>query len=321
VSAVAGIAATETPLAELDRLEVRFGGDLQAVAGVSLALAPGTTFGLVGESGCGKTTLAKAVVGLRRPSGGTVRIEGRDIHALRRSQKLWLSRRVQMIFQDPVSSLSPRFTVRRLLAEPLRIHRLSIAEHWPAVLEVTRVLGLADSLLDSYPHQISGGQARRVAIARALVLRPRLVVADEPTAGLDVSIQGDLLNLLRDVQRLYRLGFLMVSHNLSVIRRVTDRVGIMYLGKLVETGPTARLFRAPAHPYTQALISANPTIDPIRRQAKIVLAGEVPSPRRPPSGCRFHTRCPRAQERCRIEEPLLAERSPGHEAACHYPVN
>jgi len=313
--------AAASPLVELERLSVRFQGDVQAVAGVSLALDTGTTFGLVGESGCGKTTLAKAVVGLRPPSGGTIRLEGRDVYAGGRSDRLWLSRRAQMIFQDPASSLSPRFTVRRLLAEPLRIHGLPVAQHWPQVQDAIRVLGLADSLLDSYPHQISGGQARRVAIARALVLRPRLVVADEPTAGLDVSIQGDLLNLLQDVQRLYGLSFLMVSHNLSVIRRVTDRVGIMYLGKLVEIGPTARVFRTPAHPYTQALISASPSIDPRRRQAKIVLAGEVPSPRRPPSGCRFHTRCPRAQERCRVEEPLLLERAPGHLAACHFPVN
>ena len=309
----------ETPLVEVADLEVRFDNEVQAVAGVSLALGEGTTFGLVGESGCGKTTLAKSVVGLRRPTAGTVRIEGEDVYA--RGDKLWLSRRVQMIFQDPVSSLSPRFTVRRLLAEPLRIHGMPVAKSWPGVLEVIRMLGLADSLLDNYPHQISGGQARRVAIARALVLRPKLVVADEPTAGLDVSIQGDLLNLLRDVQRRYRLSYLMVSHNLSVIRRVTERVGIMYLGKLVEVGSTARLFRLPAHPYTQALISANPTVDPARRQTKIVLSGEVPSPRRPPSGCRFHTRCPRAQERCRVEEPRLEERSPGQFAACHFPVN
>jgi peptide/nickel transport system ATP-binding protein len=314
-------AVSTAPVAEVRDLEIRFGGGVQALAGVTLQIPAQTTIGIVGESGSGKTTLAKALVGLRRPTRGLVRLAGRDVYALARGERSWLSRQVQMIFQDPVSSLSPRFTIRELLAEPLRIHRLPLAEHWPRIANMLEVLGIRKSLLDRYPHQISGGQARRVSIARALVLEPRLIVADEPTAGLDVSIQGELLNLLRRVRQLYGPSLLVVSHNLSVIRRITDQVGVMYLGKLVEYGATERLFRTPRHPYTEALISANPVIDPHKRRAKIVLAGEIPSPRNPPSGCRFHTRCPRASERCCAEEPSLGELAPGQLGACFYPVS
>jgi oligopeptide transport system ATP-binding protein len=320
LAAVTG-AATTAPLAEVRDIEVWFGGGVQALAGVTLQIPAGTTIGIVGESGSGKTTLAKALVGLRRPTKGVVRLSGRDVYALARRERGWLSRQVQMIFQDPVSSLSPRFTIRELLAEPLRIHRLSVVEHWPRVAEMLAVLGIRPSLLDRYPHQVSGGQARRVSIARALVLEPRLIVADEPTAGLDASIQGELLNLLQQVRLLYGPSLLVVSHNLAVIRRITDQVGVMYLGKLVEFGATGRLFRAPRHPYTEALISANPIIDPAKRRHKIVLAGEIPSPRNPPSGCRFHTRCPRAQVRCHREEPSFDEIAPGQHVACFYPVS
>ena len=288
---------------------------------MTLKIPIGTSIGIVGESGSGKTTLAKVLVGLRRPTNGVVRLGGHDVYGLARRERGWLSRQVQMIFQDPVSSLSPRFTIRELLVEPLRIHRLRVAEHWPRVAEMLAVLGIRQSLLDRYPHEVSGGQARRVSIARALVLEPRLIVADEPTAGLDVSIQGELLNLLQQVRQLYGPSLLVVSHNLSVIRRITDQVGVMYLGKLVEFGTTGRLFRTPRHPYTEALISAHPVIDPAKRRHKIVLAGEIPSPRNPPSGCRFHTRCPRAQERCRDEEPGFDELAPGQHAACFYPVS
>jgi peptide/nickel transport system ATP-binding protein len=308
-------------VAEVRDLEIRFTGGVQALAGVTLQIPAQTSIGIVGESGSGKTTLAKAIVGLHRPTRGLVRLAGRNVYALARGERTWLSRKVQMIFQDPVSSLSPRFTIRQLLAEPLRIHRLPLAEHWPRISDMLEVLGIRTSLLDRYPHQISGGQARRVSIARALVLEPRLIVADEPTAGLDVSIQGELLNLLRRVRQLYGPSLLVVSHNLSVIRRITDQVGVMYLGKLVEYGATERLFRTPRHPYTEALISANPVIDPNKRCAKIVLAGEIPSPRNPPSGCRFHTRCPRARDRCRVEEPTLDELAAGQLGACFYPVS
>lgn len=305
---------------EVDDLKVTFSGGLQAVAGISLGLGVGETLGLVGESGSGKTTLAKALVGLNRPTSGRVRVEGRDLGVLTRADRLWLRRRVQMIFQDPLSSLSPRFTIRRLLAEPIVIHGLDRSRRWPQVLELMARLGIAEAQLDRYPHQISGGQARRVAIARALVAEPAFLIADEPTAGLDVSVQGELLNLLADLQASLSLGILMVSHNLNVIGRVTGRVAIMYLGKIVEEGPTRAVFRTPRHPYTHALLSANPVIDPEHKREKLVLAGEIPSPSRPPAGCRFHTRCPRARDRCRIEEPLLSEAGNGRRYACHFPL-
>jgi oligopeptide/dipeptide ABC transporter ATP-binding protein len=226
-----------------------------------------------------------------------------------------------MIFQDPLSSLSPRFTVRRLLAEPIVIHGMNKSERWPKVLDLMARLGLAEAQLEKYPHQVSGGQARRVAIARALVADPSFLIADEPTAGLDVSVQGELLNLLADLQKSFSLGILIVSHNLNVIGRVTDRVAIMYLGKIVEEGPTRAVFRAPRHPYSHALLSANPVIDAEHKRKKLVLSGEIPSPARPPSGCRFHTRCPKAQDRCRIEEPLLTPAADGRRYACHFPLD
>lgn len=304
----------------VDDLHVTFAGGVQAVAGISMRLAVGETLGLVGESGSGKTTLAKTLVGLNRPTSGRVRLDGRELSALHRSDRLWLRRRVQMIFQDPLSSLSPRLTVRRLLAEPIVIHGLDGKERWPKVLGLMQRLGLTEAQLGKYPHQISGGQARRVAIARALVAEPSFLIADEPTAGLDVSVQGELLNLLADLQQGFSLGILMVSHNLNVIGRVTDRVAIMYLGKIVEEGPTRTVFRGPRHPYTHALLSANPVLDPEHKRQKLVLSGEIPSPSRPPSGCRFHTRCPRAQERCRVDEPLLTEANGGGRYACHFPL-
>jgi peptide/nickel transport system ATP-binding protein len=317
---LAGVVMTASDTIEVEELKVTFAGGVQAVAGISLGLRIGETLGLVGESGSGKTTLAKALVGLNRPSSGRVRVEGRELSALRRADRLWLRRRVQLIFQDPLSSLSPRFTVRRLLAEPIVIHGLDRKERWPKVLELMRRLGLAEAQLDKYPHQISGGQARRVAIARALVAEPSFLIADEPTAGLDVSIQGELLNLLADLQESFSLGILIVSHNLNVIGRVTDRVAIMYLGKVMEEGPTRAVFRAPRHPYTHALLSANPVIDPGHKRHKLVLSGEIPSPSHPPPGCRFHTRCPRAQDRCRVEEPLLTDGGEGRRYACHFPL-
>jgi oligopeptide transport system ATP-binding protein len=205
-------------------------------------------------------------------------------------------------------------------SEPIAIHGLDRAKTWPKVLELMARLGLSEAQLGKYPHQISGGQARRVAIARALVVEPSFLIADEPTAGLDVSVQGELLNLLADLQKSFSLGILMVSHNLNVVGRITDRVAIMYLGKVVEEGPTRAVFRSPRHPYTHALLSANPVIDPEHKRTKLVLAGEIPSPSRPPAGCRFHTRCPRVQERCRVDEPPLTEAEGGRRYACHFPL-
>ncbi len=309
------------PLTEVREVCVVFEGGVRAVDGVSLDIWPGETLGLVGESGSGKTTLGKAMLGLYRPVSGEVLFAGRNVHGLGGADGMWFRREAQMILQDPVSSLSPRLTIRRLLAEPIRIHGFDMAEHWPRMRELMASIGLPEVLLDKYPHQISGGQARRVGMARALILNPRLIVADEPTAGLDVSIQGDLLNLMRDLQERFGLTYLIVSHNLNVIGKVTDRVAIMYLGKLVEIGPTHRIFSSPAHPDTHALNSANPIVDPHKRHAKVVLAGEIPSPSNPPPGCRFHTRCPQVQPRCRREEPRLAPIGDGRSVACHFPLS
>jgi oligopeptide transport system ATP-binding protein len=309
-------------LAEAEELAVVFDGRLRAVDRVSFRLAPGETLGFVGESGSGKTTIAKALIGLNQPSSGRVLYRGRDLAGFGRRDWMWLCRQAQFIFQDPVSSLSPRLTIRSLLSEPLRIHGLHPRRDFGRVTELMAAVGLPESLLSKYPHQISGGQARRVAIARALVLRPDLVVADEPTAGLDVSFQGDLLNLLADLKERFGLTYLLVSHNLNVIRKVTDRVAVLYLGRIAEIGATRAVFGAPAHPYTHALIAANPEIDPTRRRQKVVLSGEIPSPLRPPPGCRFHTRCPRAAERCRAEEPQLRPMRDGASAAaCHFPLD
>jgi peptide/nickel transport system ATP-binding protein len=307
------------PLIEAEDIEIRF-GPLVAVAGVSLQVWPEETLGLVGESGSGKTTLGRALLGLAQPDAGTVRFEGRDLASLGRAERRRLRRACQIFFQDPVASLSPRLTFRALLEEPLRIHGLPVAEHWPRVEALLAALGLAPNLLDKHPHEVSGGQARRLGIVRALALEPRFVVADEPTAGLDVSAQGDLLNLLADLRARFRLTYLLISHNLDAVRRATDRTAVMYLGQIVESGPTAVLFAAPAHPYTAALVAANPAIDPARRGAREPLEGEIPSPLRPPPGCRFHTRCPRAEARCRVEPPAAREVGEGRWASCHFPL-
>jgi oligopeptide/dipeptide ABC transporter ATP-binding protein len=312
---------TATPLLEVEGLDVVYENGLHAVRAASLSVAAGETLGLVGESGCGKSSLVRAIVGLQRPAAGRIAVAGRDLGRIDRAGRRWLSRQVQMIFQDPLSSLSPRLTIAALLGEPLRIHGLARAEHWPRVLGLAASLGLAEGLLAKYPHQVSGGQARRVGIARALVLQPRLLIADEPTAGLDVSIQGDLLNLMAELQARLGLAYLVVSHNLGVIRRVTDRIAIMYLGRIVETGPTPRIFARPAHPYTAGLIAASPVIDPLKQRPRSVLRGEIPSPFDPPSGCAFRTRCPRAAERCAAEAPALADRGGGRVAACHFPLD
>lgn len=311
------------PLASIEAVSVVYGGVLRAVDNVSFAIRPGETLGLVGESGSGKTTVSKLILGLLRPTEGRVLFDGRDVHALPAGERRWFRRQAQMIFQDPISSLSPRLTIRSLLEEPLRIHGLPLKEHWPRMRELMDAIGIKEALLDKHPHQVSGGQARRVGIARALVLNPRLVVADEPTAGLDVSIQGDLLNLMHDLQGRFGLTYLLVSHNLSVVRTVTDEVAVMYLGRLVEHGPTRTVFARPAHPYTRALIAANPMIDPDRLRKRATIAGEIPSPTALPPGCRFQTRCPKAQTRCRVEDPALLpvagpERT-GQSAACHFP--
>jgi oligopeptide transport system ATP-binding protein len=308
-----------TGILQMESVVVRY-GRLTAVDRLSLAVGEGETLGLVGESGCGKTSLAKALVGLTPISQGRILLEGTDTSQGDATKRGWLSQRIQLLFQDPVASLSPRLSVRRLLQEPLRIRHALTPQTWQEIRKLVVDLGLSENLLERYPHQLSGGQARRVSLVRALAMRPRIIVADEPTAGLDLSVQGELLNLLAQLQRQLGLTYVVVSHNLNVIGRITDRVAVMYLGQIVEVGATRRIFDLPAHHYTAALLAANPVLDPARRRKRLVLKGELPSPHNPPSGCRFHTRCPAAQERCRMEEPALRPTTAGHHVACHFPL-
>ena len=302
------------PLLAADGVRVRF-GTTEVVVGVSLAVQAGEVLGLVGESGSGKTTLCRAMLGLLPLSGGAVHLDNRPLASW---PKRALRRRAQLLLQDAASSLSPRMRLRALLAEPIRIHGLPFAATWAAMEALLHQLRLPDDILGKYPHEISGGQARRVAMARALIAGPALLVADEPTAGLDVSIQGEVLNLLLELQASRHLALLIVSHNLAVIRRTTHRTAVMYLGQIVELGGSAEVFAHPAHPYTTALLSAEPAIDPARRHPPILLRGDAPSPAAPPAGCRFHTRCPAVQPICRTVEPALAEAAPGRLARCHF---
>jgi oligopeptide transport system ATP-binding protein len=307
------------PAASLERIGVRFAGGAQALDDVSLILDPNSLTGLVGESGSGKTTLCRVLAGLQPPTFGVAAVDGLPVTPSGTAARMRFHRTVQMLLQDAPGSLSPRMTVRALLDEPVRIHALDQAAAATRLADLLGRLGLGPALLDRYPHQLSGGQARRVAVARALLLQPRLLIADEPTAGLDLSAQGDLLNLLQSLQAELGLTMLVSSHNLAVIRRIADTVAVMYLGQIVEHGPTASLFAAPAHPYTAALLSAHPTIDPARRRARILLQGDIPSVFDPPGGCRFHTRCPRVQPRCRVDPPALI-RDNDRMIRCHYPL-
>lgn len=305
---------------QFDDVSVVFGTSARALDHVSFAMERGEILGLVGESGSGKTTLCKVLVGLTAPTGGTVAVDGRTLSERLAKDPLAFRRQIQMILQEAVASLSPRMSVRALAEEPLRIHGLPMAEGRAWLTRLLARMGLPEGTLDKYPHQLSGGQARRIAILRALVLQPEIVVADEPTAGLDVSVQGDLLNLMLDLHRELGLTYLIVSHNLNVVRRVTGRMMVMYLGEIVEEAPTAAMFAAPAHPYTAALLSTNPAIDPARRRKRIVLQGEIPSAINPPSGCRFHTRCPQVAERCHTEYPSMRDNGSGRRVRCHFPL-
>ena len=282
---------------------------LNILDGVDLTLQPGETLGVVGESGSGKTTLARAMLGLT-PAAGALRFQGRDLAASD------LRRGTAMMFQDPVSSLSPRMRVGDQVVEPFTIHGIPMAERTPAAELLSRV-GLAPEMAARYPHELSGGQARRVCVARALALNPALVIADEPTAGLDMSIQGEVLNLLSALKRDRGIGFMVISHNLPVIRHAADRIAILYLGRLVETGPTAEVFARPAHPYTASLIAAEPNPDPRKRRADLAIQGEIPSLLRRPTGCPFHTRCPIAVPDCARRPPALTAFGPDRRVACH----
>jgi peptide/nickel transport system ATP-binding protein len=295
-------------------------GRVRALDAVSLAVRPGETVGLIGESGSGKSTLARLAVDLVRPNRGRVLFDGQVLATLDRAGRKAYRRDAQMIFQDPVASLSPRLTIGRALAEPLAIHGIDRAQAWPGVLELLHRAGLSEAILSQYPHQLSGGQARRVGIVRALVLRPRLVVADEPTAGLDVSVQGDLVNLMTELQRDFGLTILLVSHNLNVVRAMADRIAVLYLGQVIELGPARRIALAPAHPYTRALIQAAPRLDPDRRQTPELLVGEMPNPSDLPPGCRFQTRCPLVDDHCRAVEPPPTALADGRMVRCHKPL-
>lgn len=297
-------------------------GQIKAVDGVSLTVGAGQTLGLVGESGCGKSTLGRTILRLQEPTSGTIRFAGEDITRLSRQQMLPWRQRMQAVFQDPYGSLSPRRTVAQTVREPLDVHRVGTsAERNARVAELLDEVGLSPQAADRYPHEFSGGQRQRVGIARALALNPRFIVADEPVSALDVSVQSQVLNLIARLQRERDIAFLFISHDLAVIQHVSDRIGVMYLGKLVELAPAADVFRNPLHPYTEALLSAVPQVEAGGRK-RIVLSGDVPSPRNPPAGCPFHTRCPKVMEKCRTLVPVLKspEGDGSRTVACHlYP--
>ena len=293
-------------------------GHVHAVEDVSFQLMEQETFGLVGESGCGKSTTGRSILRLIEPTAGTITFDGVDLHDLDKESLRQKRRDMQLVFQDPYSSLNPRMTVRRLLEEPLRTHfSLSQKELDEQVLWISGAVGLAPEQLERYPHQFSGGQRQRISIARALITKPRFVVADEPVSALDVSIQAQILNLLMELQQELKLSYLFISHDLNVVRHISNRVGIMYLGRMVEQGETEEVYRRPTHPYTQALLSAIPKRDPSEDKVRIHLDGDVPNPADPPKGCPFHDRCPKCMEVCKSELPVTREISPGHFVSCH----
>jgi oligopeptide/dipeptide ABC transporter ATP-binding protein len=299
---------------------------VHAVDGVSFDLAQGETLGLVGESGCGKSTTGRAVIRLRNPTGGVVRFDGRDLMSMSREELRLARRRMQIIFQDPYSSLNPRMTVNSIISEPLETHNLgSKSARQERVAELLQLVGLNPNYRNRYPHEFSGGQRQRIGVARALAVEPEFIVCDEPISALDVSIQAQVLNLLVELRERFQLTYLFIAHDLSVVRHISDRVGVMYLGKIVEVGPPDLLYAGPGHPYTRALLSAVPIPDPKteRRRKRVILTGDVPSPVNPPPGCRFHTRCWLYErlgrpEVCRTEEPPLRIVQPAHQAACHF---
>jgi len=295
----------------------RVAAHVKAVDDVSFSILNGETFGLVGESGCGKTTTGRAVLRLIEPDSGEVIFDGVDLLSLPKAELRRKRRDMQIIFQDPYASLNPRMKIRSIVGEPFMIHKIHQADRADRVAELLKVVGLDSRAMNRYPHEFSGGQRQRIGIARALALKPRLIVADEPVSALDVSIQAQITELLRELQREFGLAFLFISHSIPVVEQLSRRIGVMYLGKLVEVGTAEQICWSPKHPYTQALISAVPVPDPRLKTKRIVLSGDVPTPLDPPSGCRFHTRCPVAEERCRREEPLLRSLGDGRTVACH----
>ena len=329
-------APAERNLVEVTNLKVHFPitsgifqreiGRVRAVDDVTFEIRKGETLGLVGESGCGKSTTGRAVIRLRNHTAGSVKFDGVELADISRGELRRMRRRMQIIFQDPYSSLNPRMTVGSIINEPLETHNLGSgkARH-ERVRELLRLVGLNPSFTNRYPHEFSGGQRQRIGVARALAVEPEFIVCDEPISALDVSIQAQVLNLLVELREQFGLTYLFIAHDLSVVRHISDRVGVMYLGKLVELGPPAQIYAAPGHPYTRALLSAVPIPDPKaeRRRKRVILTGDVPSPANPPSGCRFHTRCWLYErlgrpENCRTEDPELRTVAPDHRAACHY---
>jgi len=293
-------------------------GQVHALDGIHLNVVRGQTLGLVGESGCGKTTAGKTILKLIEPTGGTICYEGTDITHYSRQQMKSLRRRMQIIFQDPFSSLNPRHTVGAIIAAPLEIHGLATAaEKEDRIADLLRKVGLSATAMRRYPHEFSGGQRQRIGIARALAVNPSLIIGDEPVSALDVSIQAQILNLMEDLQAEFHLTYIIIAHDLSVIRHISDVIAVMYLGKNVETAASTDLYKNPLHPYTEGLLSAVPVPDPERTRKRIILKGDVPSPIRPPAGCRFHPRCPKRMDVCDQEEPPFKERDEGHFVACH----
>ncbi|MFX0085949.1 MAG: ABC transporter ATP-binding protein [Candidatus Hodarchaeota archaeon] len=311
------------PVYERGVLRNRKIGDIKAVDNVSVKVKQGEIFGLVGESGCGKTTLGRTILKLLPATSGSVIFDDVDIFAIReRNKELWFRKQAQLIFQDPYLSLNPRITVSEIVGEPFIIHNrgMSKRDRREQVVKLLNLCGLEDYHALRYAHEFSGGQRQRIGIARALAVEPQLIIADEPVSALDVAVQAQILNLLKDIRKQFNLTYIFIAHDLSVVRHISDRIAVMYLGKIVELAPAEDFIRNPRHPYTHALISAIPIPDPTLERKRLILPGDVASPLNPPSGCRFHTRCIYAKAKCSEIEPELIDISPGHKVACHYPL-